>query len=123
MSYWTGLTYETGWGDYGNGYESGQCKLDGDRVFLRGSIGYSGTNPFSVPIQIASLPSGFAPPAVEIFAAVFLQPSGLGQGGSLIYIKIDTSGAISWVQQESGSQSVGTNQFICLDGISFSILS
>lgn len=56
---WQSLSFNTGWGDYGAPYQTGQYKRVGDFVFLRGLVKRSS----GVATIIATLPSGYRPAA------------------------------------------------------------
>lgn len=122
MSYWTGFTYATNWADYGNGYEPGAFKIDGDRVYLKGAVTYTGGDTVSdSPNLLTTLPSGFIPPNIEQFPVFSGDVAGDGPlSGSNIQVRIDTDGNI-YLMQDYGAEG-GSGPAI-LDGISFSILS
>lgn len=122
MSYWTGLTYSGNWGDYGSGYEPGSFKIDGDRVVLKGSMTNS-EEIETLPSLIATLPSGFAPPNIQMLVGLFITVSGEGEAEVAVAIKIDTSGNIYLYYGTGFPITFGADTMICLNGISFSILS
>jgi hypothetical protein len=99
---WTGLSFGSGWGDYGGGEQTGQYKKIGDLVLLRGLV----TRSSGVGTTIATLPSGYRPAAYSRFVQETV--SGVGRvdvhpDGTVIF----TSGGSGWV---------------CLDRIAFSTL-
>jgi hypothetical protein len=121
MSYWTGLTYNTNWADYGNSYAPGGFKIDGDRVHLRGVFIYTGGTTYSAgPNLIATLPAGFAPSNLEQYATLNATLTGNTPGVGLVQIRIDSSGNIYLLADAGGEVSAYP---VSLDGISFSILS
>lgn len=99
---WTALSYNSGWTDLGGSYQIGQYKKVGDLVFLRGVT----TRTSGSSTQIATLPSGYRPPAAQIFA-------------------VAASGAFGYVDIASGGSVVITsgNPWVSLDGIVFSTAS
>lgn len=121
MSYWTGFTYATDWADYGSGYEPGSFKIDGDRVQLKGSVVYSGSGRY--PVLITTLPSGLAPPNIELLSAPLIYVGGTNDG-FVTYgvIEVDTSGNI-YLFGPGTASAFPADQMLCLDGISFSVLS
>lgn len=96
---WTGLAYDTGWADLGGGYQAGQYKKVGDLIFLRGVT----TRTSGSTTLIATLPSGYRPPAGHIFPVT--------ANGSFGYVDIGSTGTIVIT---SG------NPWVSLDGIVFS---
>lgn len=102
-STWTGLSYFSGWTDFGGAYTSGGYKKVGDIVFLRGLVARAS----GVLMTIATLPSGYRPAAKEIFSA----PSASGYG----QVTIDSAGVITLDVGTPGSS-------VSLSGISFSTL-
>lgn len=63
---WTGLTYNTGWGDFGGGYTGGRFKRVGDFVIIEGvAARTSGTEK-----TIATLPVGYRPLASSMFSVI-----------------------------------------------------
>lgn len=99
-SAWDGFNFGTGWANYGSGWNTGQVRKVGDWVFLRGLVyRFTGSD-----TTIATLPSGYRPPAGVIFAV----DTNTGHGR----VDIDSSGVI--VLSAGGSNNVS------LSGIFFS---
>lgn len=98
---WTGLSFDSGWGDYG-GFQTGQYKKVGDLVFLRGLVARSS----GVGTTIATLPSGYRP----LTSIRFGIDTDTGHGA----IEIASSGVITL-------QSGGT-VFVQFEGLIFSTL-
>ena len=95
---WTGLNFQSGWANYGSGFNSGAYRRSiTGRVYLRGLIS-SGT----VGI-VANLPVGFRPAATELF--------GVHAGGGGGRIDIATNGDIIFAS--------GNNGYVQLDGLTF----
>ena len=97
---WDGLSFGSGWANYGGAYQAGQYKKVGDLVFLRGLVARTS----GVGVTIATLPSGFRPPA----QCLYIMNTNTGAGRLDIQTDgqiVATSGGADWVQ---------------LDGISFS---
>lgn len=99
---WGGLSFGSGWANYGGAYQTGQIKKVGDFIFLRGLV-YRFTGSGTV---IATLPSGHRPPA-QCLIGIHTN-TGLGR------IDIQTNGQIVLVG--------GGADWVSLDGIVFSIL-
>jgi hypothetical protein len=122
MSFWTAFTYNTGWSDYGSPFQGGAFKIDGDRVWFRGVItqtGLSGTFPFT----IATLPANCVPPAKVALTANESEASDtMGVGIRLARLGVDTSGNLLIDGQNLPSSGSGY-PCLCLDGLSYSILS
>ena len=92
---WTGLSYGSGWTSYGSGYQAGQYKKVGDLVFLRGLVGRTS----GVGVTIATLPSGYRPPA----QCLYIMNTNTGAGRLDIQTDgqiVATSGGTDWVQLE-----------------------
>ena len=89
---WTGVSYATGWADYGGSYEAVEYKAVGDLVIMRGlAKRTSGT-----VTQFATLPVGYRPPARLIFTTY--TSTGVGE----LHIASDgvvelISGGTGWV--------------------------
>jgi hypothetical protein len=100
--FWTTLSFNTGWANYGSGFQNIGYKKVGDLVFLKGLVlRTSGT-----AATIATLPSGYRPAAECIFATT--------SNDAFSEIRVTTAGAINLV--------IGTaTAWVSLDGIVFSI--
>lgn len=98
---WNGLSFGSGWANYGGSYQTGQVKKVGDLVLLRGLV-YRFTGSVTT---IATLPAGFRPPAQVLFI--------VDASGSRGRIDIDASGNI--ILQDGSPSS-----YLQLDGIVFS---
>lgn len=99
---WTGLSFGSGWANYGGAYQTGQYKKVGDIVFLRGLVARTS----GVGTTIATLPVGYRPPA----QCLYIMNTDTGAGRLDIQTDgqiIATSGGTGWVQ---------------LDGLSFSVV-
>jgi hypothetical protein len=112
---WTNITLGAGWSNYGSPYQVAQYKRDvSNFVNLRGLIkgGTTGT--------LFTLPTGFRPKATEIFYAPDTSLIGVNDTYSKIMsqrgirIDIKSTGEVS-------IQSVGSNGWVSLSGIRFSI--
>lgn len=94
---WAGLSFGSGWVNFGANYNPGQYKRVGDLVFLRGLVlRSSGTG-----ITIATLPVGYRP-TVGIVLVGVATSSGAGRidihgDGTIILV----SGSPAWVQLDS----------------------
>lgn len=100
-STWTALSYGSGWGNLGSGFQTGAYKKVGDLVILRGIV----TRTSGSSTTIATLPSGFRPTATSICT--------VSANGAYGAVNIDSSGVISL--------SIGI-PWISLDNIVFSTL-
>ena len=107
---WTGLSYGTGWVDYGGGYQAGQYKKVGDLVFLRGLVRRTTTS--AGDITIGTLPAGYRPAARLMMSTTGYWSSAY----QLTRVEILTTGVV----QFAGSIGV-TVDFFSLDSIVFSI--
>ena len=97
---WTGLSFGSGWANYGSNWNVGQHKKVGDLVFLRGLVyRFSGTGTI-----IATLPAGYRPIA-DILCTV---ETSAGHGRVDIY----TNGVINMIS--------GGTVYVSLSGIVFS---
>lgn len=101
---WTNLSFLSGWGNLGGGWQTGQYKKIGDIVMLRGFVvRTSGSSAY-----IATLPSGFRPPAPDRWAVTT-------DAGAHANVQIDSNGDMSVV--------VGSpTDYITLSGIIFSTI-
>lgn len=99
---WNNLSFISGWGNLGGGWQTGQYKKIGDMVFLRGFVyRTSGSSAY-----IATLPSGYRPPAPDRWAVT----TDAGAHGN---IQIDSNGDIQVI--------VGSpTDYMTLSGIAFS---
>jgi len=98
---WDGLSFGSGWANYGGAYQTGQVKKVGDVVFLRGLVyRFTGSG-----TTIATLPAGYRPPA-RCLVGVHTN-TGLGR------IDILTDGTISAIG--------GGTDWIQLDTVLFSV--
>ena len=98
---WDGLSFGSGWANYGGSYQTGQVKKVGDLVFLRGLVyRFTGTS-----VSIATLPVGYRPPAQCLIGV--LTNTGIGR------IDIQADGQIVW--------SSGGTDWIQLDTVFFSV--
>jgi hypothetical protein len=98
---WTNITYQNGWANYG-GYQIGQFRKAGDVVQLRGLM-QGGTVAGTTPAF--TLPSGFRPPAPELFPTI--------ANNAIGRINVFANGDVC--------SEIGSNAFVGLSGISFSI--
>lgn len=101
-SNWINVSFNTGWGNYGGGYNNAQYKKVGDLVFLRGLVARSS----GTETKIFTLPSGYRPTAQCLFSNI----TNGGQGR----IDVETDGDVQYV---SGGYS-----WVQLDGLVFSIV-
>jgi len=102
---WSGLSFGSGWTDYGGDYQAGQYKKVGDMVFLRGLVKRtSGTG-----TTIATLPAGYRPPARCLYGVHTSALSGADR------VDVLASGEIYL--------SSGSVDYVQLDGLCFSTLS
>ena len=99
---WTGLSFGSGWANYGSGFQNGQYKKVGDLVFLRGLVARTS----GVDTTIATLPSGFRPPANTVFITNATDAFGR--------VDIQTDGTVLL--------NNGTPTYVQLDGIVFSVV-
>ena len=99
---WTGLSFGSGWANYGGAYQTGQYKKVGDLVLLRGLVARTS----GVGTTIATLPSGFRPAAQCLY--IMNTDTGVGR------LDIQTDGQIIAISGGTG--------WIQLDGLSFSVL-
>lgn len=105
---WLSLTFQNGWVNYGYEYQTAQYRLNNfGTVELRGRITAGTTTAGTV---IATLPSGYRPPAKLSFSIVTNNTTDdqIGQ------IDIDSSGNIIVIR--------GFNTYLSLDGIRFSTI-
>lgn len=99
---WIGLTFNTGWGNFGGGWQNGQYKKFGDLVYLRGVVSRTS----GVATLITTLPAGYRPPATLLYA-------------------VDASGALGRIDITTGGDVVlatGAVTYAQLNGIVFSVL-
>jgi hypothetical protein len=101
---WAGLSFGSGWGNYGGGYYNGHYKKVGDLVFLRGLVARSSGS----GTTIATLPSGFRPSSRSLFGVLTSALSGSDR------VDVDSNGDIILV-----SGGVG---YVQLDGLVFSTI-
>lgn len=99
---WTGLSFGSGWANYGGAYQTGQYKKVGDLVLLRGLVARTS----GVGTTIATLPSGYRPLAQCLY--IMNTDTGVGR------LDIQTDGQIIAISGGTG--------WIQLDGLSFSVL-
>lgn len=102
---WAGLSFGSGWGNLGGGWQTGQYKKIGDIVMLRGFVvRTSGTS-----ARIATLPSGYRPLAPDRWAVT-------SDAGLHATIQVDADGNIDVV--------IGSpDDYMTLSGIIFSTAS
>lgn len=60
---WTNLTYNTGWADYGSGFQGGQYRKIGDLIYFRGLCKRTS----GAETTITTLPDLHRPPATLLF--------------------------------------------------------
>jgi len=101
---WANLSFGSGWGNLGSGWQAGQYKKIGDMVFLRGFVvRTSGSS-----ARIATLPSGYRPPAPDRWAVT-------SDAGLHATIQVDTDGNVD--------VAVGSpDDYMTLSGIVFSTI-
>lgn len=101
---WMGLSFGTGWGNYGGGYQACQYMRFGNIVFLRGlALLSSGTG-----ANIGNLPSGYRPTSGQIIKA-----SASSASAGVSRIDITAAGAINVVGGAT------TNMWVYLDHVFF----
>jgi hypothetical protein len=100
---WSNLSFETGWGNYGGSFVTGQYKKVGDLVFLRGFVKRSSGS----SANIATLPGTHVPLKTEVFAITSNNASGV--------LTLNTSGILTL---DIGSPTV----WVSLSGLVFSVL-
>lgn len=98
---WAGLSFGSGWANYGGAYQTGQYKKVGDLVLLRGLVARTS----GVGTTIATLPSGYRPLAQCLY--IMNTDTGVGRldiqtDGQIIA----TAGGTGWVQLDNLSFSV-----------------
>jgi hypothetical protein len=99
---WVSVTFNTGWGDFGSGYQTIQYRKTGDTVQMRGlCYRFSGSSPI-----ICTLPSGYRPPYREVFVVM--------ADGAAGRLDVTTAGEMTLV--------AGTTGYVSLSGIRFSVL-
>jgi hypothetical protein len=106
-SVWTGVTFLSGWGNLGSGYQACQYRLVGDQVQLRGVATATSTPGTS----IFTLPVGFRPPA--IYPAI----TNAGAPDAWERIDIQPNGTVGHVY----GVSMTAGNWISLDNIQFSV--
>lgn len=100
---WSGFSFGGSWANFWGGYQTGESKVFGDIVYLRGLVyQFSG-----VATTIATLPSGQRPPVAIILSV--LTSTGVGR------VDIGTNGVITWINGGGGASG-----WVSLSGISFS---
>jgi len=99
---WAGLSFGTGWSNYGSGYQTCQYKKVGDLIFVRG-LATSGANLWSTYPTIGTLPAGYRPSGRLIFSA---DMTGAGR------IDVLTSGLIIHVSGGGGSGYISLNDIV-----------
>jgi len=120
MSVWTPFTYNTGWSDFtGFGLNGGAYKLDGDRVWFRGTITQSGLSG-SFPFTIATVGANFVPYRKPVFCVACFDFSSSGAPTKLCVLSVDSSGNVNF---EGPSLPDATTPGLCLDGLSYSTLA
>jgi hypothetical protein len=102
---WTNLSLTGGWSNFGGGYANASYRKRGDEVQLRGLVAGGTIGGAGVGTAIFALPSGFRPPFAQGFAT----------------IATNTLGRININPDGSTYCEIGTNTFVFLDGLSFSI--
>jgi len=104
---WTGVSFSSGWSNYGSGYGNVQYRRFGDIVMLRGLALYSsgGNN------QICTLPVGFRPTSIHLGNA-------MAYNGTTQNMRVDvsTTGIVSWT-----SVTPASGNWVSLDGYWFFI--
>lgn len=98
-----GLSYGTGWGNFGGAYSNGTYYKHAGRVFLDGAVKRSSGS----STTIATLPSGYRPPGPVGLAIVVF--------GGIEQVSITTGGVMT------SSGSVGATAITLLDGASFAL--
>lgn len=99
---WTGLSFGSGWTNYGSGYQDAQYKKVGDLVFLRGTVKRtSGSS-----TTIGTLPSGYRPASYNQHI--------VSSSGTFGQVDIANTGVMFLI--------AGTSSLISLNGIFFSTL-
>ena len=99
---WDGLSFGSGWANYGGGEQTGQVKKVGDLIFLRGLVyRFTGSG-----TTIATLPAGLRPAAYSRF----VQETATGVGR----VDVHPDGTVVFVSGGSG--------WVCLDRIVFSVV-
>ena len=89
---WNGLSFGSGWANFGSGFSNGELKKIGDMVFLRGMVyRFTGSG-----TTIGTLPSGYRPPSTGLFNVQTNTGPGrvdIDSAGSITHV----SGGTSWV--------------------------
>lgn len=102
---WSGLSYGSGWADFGGTLQVGQFKKFGDLVLLRGLVLRSS----GVGTVIATLPAGYRPAGAS--SVVLLDvATDTGQGR----VDIDSSGNITHIAGGTGWLSLNSKYFSIL---------
>lgn len=99
---WANFAFNTGWGNYGGGWQTCQYKKFGDLVFLRGLAARSS----GVATLIATLPTGFRPPLPTIVS--------VDANGAFGSLKIDSNGELTLL--------VGSTTYVTFETIVFSTI-
>jgi len=98
---WTAVTFNTGWGNLGGGWQGAAYKKIGDMVFLRGVVARSS----GVETTMFTLPSGYRPAGNHLYPIV--------SNNDIGRVDLSTTGALT--------VSVGSpDAWVGLDGIFFS---
>lgn len=119
MALWNPLSYNTGWSDYGNGYDAGAYRVVGSRVFFRGAIkasGLSGTWPFT----IATLGADYFPAAKVLLSTM---KSGFSSSGGSVdpcSLTVDTSGNLLY---NGPSTFPDSTHALSLEGLSYDLIA
>ena len=101
---WSSLSFASGWGNYGSGYQSVQYRRFGDRVMVRGMAASTGTS-----ATIGTLPSGYRPTSGRLIFMLAADPAGASAQGSY-RVDVDTSGNITVV-----GWTVASGDWVSLD--------
>lgn len=110
-----GMTLAVGWSNYGGGYQNVSYQQVGTRVFLRGLL----TNATAVPASgsgsvnnVAFLPIGVRPSAIETFSVVGGGPVAIG----LLNILTDGTCQLSGIALPAGG-------YVSISGVTFSTIA
>jgi hypothetical protein len=124
---WTAVTYQNSWVDYGGGYIGAQYRRVKDEVQLRGLV-KSGTTPNA----IFTLPAGLWPPYTMILnvmsslhSSVTTGAASAGTAHTHAITAIDEVATRLTISAANGTvapTSAGTNAWMSLDGVRFSIV-
>lgn len=96
-SSWDGLTFGTGWANFGSGWTTGQIKKVGDMIYIRGLVfRFSGTG-----TTIATLPVGYRPNAPILCPSM--------SNDALCRVDIEADGTVSYVSGGSPGSWVWLN--------------